>query len=131
MAANPPQAPVAFPHTPVFATDCGIINYSNCEGLTTFYKNVCGFYGLTDSDKFDAQPEGLKNFLEELMQHIDEVDWIDLFTIPMDKDDHDGDALFFPKHYGMFTLEKVTEYIKMHHLNNQDRWEQDNIQAQM
>jgi hypothetical protein len=131
MAANPPQAPVAFARTPAFATDRGVINYNNREGSVTFYKNVRGFYGVTDSDKFDAQPEGLKNFLEELMQRIDEADWMDLFTVPLDNDEPDGEALFLPKHYGMFTLDKLTEYIELHHLNNQDRWEQDNIQAQM
>jgi hypothetical protein len=107
MAANPPQppqAPVAFARTPAFATDRGIINYNTREGNTTFYKNVRGYYGTTDSDKFNAQPEGLKNFLEELMQRIDEADWMDLFMIPVDNNEPDGDALFFPKAYGMFTL---------------------------
>jgi hypothetical protein len=131
MAANPPQAHVAFARTPAFATDRGVINYNSREGSTTFYKNVRGFYGITDSDKFNAQPEGLKNFLEELMQRIDEADWMDLFMIPLDNDEPDGDALFFPKSYGMFTITQLTEYMELHHVNNQDRWEQDNIQAQM
>jgi hypothetical protein len=131
MAANPPQAPVAFARTPAFATDRGVINYNSREGSTTFYKNVRGYYGLTDSDKFNAQPEGLKNFLEELMQRIDEADWMDLFMIPVDNNAPDDDALFFPKAYGMFSLAQLTEYLEIHHVNQQDRWEQDNIQAQM
>jgi hypothetical protein len=131
MAAIPPQAPVAFARTPAFATDRGVINYNTREGNTTFYKNVRGYYGTTDSDKFNAQPEGLKNFLEELMQRIDEADWMDLFMIPLDNNAPDGDALFFPKSYGMFTIAQLTEYLELHHVNNQDRWEQDNIQAQM
>jgi hypothetical protein len=65
------------------------------------------------------------------MQRIDEADWMDLFRFPVDNNEPDGDALFFPKAYGMFTLAQLTEYLEMHHLNNQDRWEQDNIQAQM
>jgi hypothetical protein len=128
MAANPPQ--VQFARTPAFANNRAIIDYNTREGHNLYYKNIRGFYGATDTDKFNAQPEGLKSFFNELIQRVDEADWMDLFMVPLDNEDADGEALFFLKHYGMFTLAALTEYLEVHRVGNQDRWEQDNVQAQ-
>jgi hypothetical protein len=128
MAANPP---VQFARTPAFANNCAIIDYTTREGHNLYYKNIRGFYGATDTDKFNSQPEGLKGFFNEMIQRVDEADWMDLFMVPLDNEDVDGETLFFLKHYGMFTLAALTEYIEVHHIGNQDRWEQDNAQAQM
>jgi hypothetical protein len=129
MAANPPQ--VQFARTPAFANNRAIIDYNTREGHNLYYKNIRGFYGATDADKFNSQPEGLKGFFNEMIQRVDEADWMDLFMVPLDNEDVDGEALFFLKHYGMFTLAALTEYIEVHRIGNQDRWEQDNVQAQM
>jgi hypothetical protein len=128
MAANPP---VQFARTPAFANNRAIIDYTTREGHTLYYKNIRGFYGTTDTDKFNAQPEGLKGFFNERIQRVDEADWMDLFMVPLDNEEVDGDALFFLKHYGMFSLASLTEYLEVHRVGNQDRWEQDNVQAQM
>jgi hypothetical protein len=128
MAANPQ---VQFARTPAFANNRAIIDYNTREGHNLYYKNIRGFYGATDTDKFNAQPEGLKGFFNEMIQRVDEADWMDLFMVPLDNEDINGDALFFLKHYGMFTLAALTEYLEVHRLGNQDRWEQDNVQAQM
>jgi hypothetical protein len=130
MAANPPPQ-VQFARTPAFANNHAIIDYNTREGHNLYYKNIRGFYGATDTDKFNSQPEGLKGFFNEMIQRVDEADWMDLFMVPLDNEDVDGEALFFLKHYGMFTLAALTEYIEVHHIGNQDRWEQDNVQAQM
>jgi hypothetical protein len=130
MAANPPPQ-VPFARTPAFANNRAIIDYNTREGHNLYYKNIRGFYGATDTDKFNSQPEGLKGFFNELIQRVDEADWMDLFMVPLDNEDVDGEALFFLKHYGMFTLAALTEYIEVHRIGNQDRWEQDNVQAQM
>jgi hypothetical protein len=128
MAANPP---VQFARTPAFANNRAIIDYTTREGHTLYYKNIRGFYGTTDTDKFNAQPEGLKGFFNEMIQRVDEADWMDLFMVPLDIEEVDGEALFFLKHYGMFSLASLTEYLEVHRVGNQDRWEQDNVQAQM
>jgi Transketolase, C-terminal domain len=130
MAANPPPQ-VQFARTPAFANNHAIIDYNTREGHNLYYKNIRGFYGATDTDKFNSQPEGLKGFFNKMIQRVDEADWMDLFMVSLENEDIDGEALFFLKHYGMFTLAALTEYLEVHRIGNQDCWEQDNVQAQM
>jgi hypothetical protein len=49
----------------------------------------------------------------------------------LDNEDVDGEALFFLKHYGMFTLAALTEYLEVHRVGNQDRWEQESVYGRM
>lgn len=101
-----------------------VINYNTKEGKATW---KAATEALDPNDKFDCNPEGLRNFLKNVQLRGLEYGWDTVLEVPIDSTDILGESLDFIENYGSFSMEHLREVAEQY-VNTQTRAAQDSAQ---
>jgi hypothetical protein len=88
-----------FAITPAHADGNALVNLTTDKGKKFYSKAIAPIY---DNDKYDLSSKSLKIFLDSVEYRINKQNWHHIFTIPVDRVEHD-----LVTQFGKFTIANV------------------------